>query len=201
MYQKIVLAFDGSHEARLALREGALLAIRYQATVWLLCVLPDNTALTLAEGIQPGAAEHLFAASNEMVQEGLGKLSELGLSATGHVARGEPATTIATFARDVGADLVVLGPSVPQLPGALVVRPVGRLHRRQHRLQPPGRPPTDQRRGVRRRTGALQGRDALGTCRPRDKRSEGSCWNFNYECRQRLSFALPLFQAPGGTRP
>lgn len=109
MYQKIVLAFDGSHEARLALREGALLAIRYQATVWLLCVLPDNTALTLAEGIQPGAAEHLFAASNEMVQEGLGKLSELGLSATGHVARGEPATTIATFARDVGADLVVLG--------------------------------------------------------------------------------------------
>ena len=28
MYQKIVLAFDGSHEARSALREGALLALR-----------------------------------------------------------------------------------------------------------------------------------------------------------------------------
>ena len=109
MYQKIILAFDGSQEARTALREGALLARRYDATVWLLCVLPDNAAVTMAEGVQPGAAEHLRAASDEMVDEGLVKLRELGLKASGHVVRGDPATMISAFVRQVGADLVVLG--------------------------------------------------------------------------------------------
>jgi len=109
MYRKIILAFDGSQEARTALREGALLALRYDATVWLLCVLPDNASIMMAEGVQPGAAEHLLAASGEMVDEGLAKLRELGLEASGHVARGDPATTISAFVRQVGADLVVLG--------------------------------------------------------------------------------------------
>lgn len=109
MYQKIILAFDGSQEARTALREGALLARRYDATVWLLCVLPDNASVTMAEGVQAGAAEHVLAASGEMVDEGLAKLRELGLKASGHVARGDPATTISAFVRQVGADLVVVG--------------------------------------------------------------------------------------------
>ncbi|WP_165191710.1 universal stress protein [Caulobacter soli] len=109
MYRKIILAFDGSQEARLALREGALLARRYDARVWLLCVLADNAALTMAQGVQPGAAEHLLAASGEMVDEGLAKLREFGLEASGHVVRGDPAPTISAFVREVGADLVVLG--------------------------------------------------------------------------------------------
>ena len=109
MYQKIILAFDGSQEARTALREGALLARRYDATVWLLCVLSDSAAVTMAEGVQPGAAEHLLAASREMVDEGLAKLREFGLKASGHVVRGDPATMISAFVRQTGADLVVLG--------------------------------------------------------------------------------------------
>lgn len=109
MYEKIVLAFDGSHEARTALREGALLARRYDSTVWLLCVLPENKALTMAEGAQPGAAEQLLAASQELVDDGLAKLRGLGLNATGRVVRGDPAATISAFASEVRADLVVLG--------------------------------------------------------------------------------------------
>lgn len=109
VYEKIVLAFDGSHEARTALREGALLACRYQSTVWLLCVLPESKGLAMAEGAQPGATEHIIAASHELVQDGLEKLRSLGLTATGHVLRGDPATTISAFAREVSADLVVLG--------------------------------------------------------------------------------------------
>lgn len=109
MYRKIILAFDGSQEARTALREGALLARRYEATVWLLCVLSDNAAVSMAEGIQAGVAAQHLAAGEEMVAEGLAKLRELGLKASGHVARGEPAPAIANFVREVGADLVVLG--------------------------------------------------------------------------------------------
>lgn len=109
MYQKIILAFDGSHEARTALREGALLALGEGAAVWLLCVVSDNVALSLAEGAYPGSAERLVSAGHDMVREGLAKLRELGLSASGHVARGEPSAVIGAFAREVGADLIVLG--------------------------------------------------------------------------------------------
>lgn len=109
MYQKIVLAFDGSHESRSALREGALLALRCEAKVWLLCVLSDNAAVAMAEGVQPGAAEQIAAASRQLVDEGVGKLKSVGLEATGHVVRGDPADAISNFVREVGADLVVLG--------------------------------------------------------------------------------------------
>ncbi|MBO9543108.1 universal stress protein [Caulobacter sp.] len=109
MYQKIVLAFDGSHEARSALREGALLALRCEARVWLLCVLGDNAAVAMAEGVQPGAAEQIAAASQQLVDEGVGKLKSVGLNATGHVVRGDPSSVISNFVREVGADLVVLG--------------------------------------------------------------------------------------------
>jgi nucleotide-binding universal stress UspA family protein len=109
MYRKIVLAFDGSHEARSALREGALLALRCEARVWLLCVLTDGAAVAMAEGIQPGAAEQILAASRQLVDEGVGKLKSVGLEASGHIARGDPAPTISNFVREVGADLVVLG--------------------------------------------------------------------------------------------
>lgn len=109
MYQKIVLAFDGSHEARSALREGALLALRCEARVWLLCVLGDNAAIAMAEGVQPGAAEQIAAASQQLVDDGVGKLRSIGLTATGHIVRGDPSTAISNFVREVGADLVVLG--------------------------------------------------------------------------------------------
>jgi len=109
MYQKIVLAFDGSHEARSALREGALLALRCEARVWLLCVLGDTAAVAMAEGVQPGAAEQIAAASQQLVDDGVGKLRSVGLQASGHIIRGEPASVISNFVREVGADLVVLG--------------------------------------------------------------------------------------------
>ena len=109
MYEKIILAFDGSHEARTALREGALLARRYGSRVWLLCVLSDSSAITMVEGVHPGAADQLTAASAALVEEGLAKLKAFGLEATGHVVRGDPAPIISAFARKVSADLVVVG--------------------------------------------------------------------------------------------
>jgi len=39
MYHRILLAYDGSREGRTALREGALLARRYGAAVYLLSVV------------------------------------------------------------------------------------------------------------------------------------------------------------------
>ncbi len=109
MYQKIILAFDGSLEARAALREGAILARRYDSTVWLLCVLPDSAGVTMAESLHAGAAEQMFTASTRLVEESVAKLKGFGLKTSGHVLKGDPAPAISAFARKVDADLVVVG--------------------------------------------------------------------------------------------
>jgi len=44
-----------------------------------------------------------------VLDEGLARLRRLGFSPTGKLVRGEPAIEIGTFARQVGADLVVVG--------------------------------------------------------------------------------------------
>ena len=41
MYQRILLAYDGSIEGRTALREGALLARRFNAQVFVLSVIRE----------------------------------------------------------------------------------------------------------------------------------------------------------------
>ena len=113
MYQRIVLAFDGTLQSRTALREGALLALRHNAAVWLLSVA-DNALAAMAEGVQPGGAQQVLRENEAIMAEGLARLQALGLEAYGHVARGDPGPTIGAFARDVGADLVVLGHRQPK---------------------------------------------------------------------------------------
>ena len=49
MYERIVLAYDGTKEGLIALREGALLAKRFQAEVFILSVVPDNDRVALAD--------------------------------------------------------------------------------------------------------------------------------------------------------
>ncbi len=113
MYQRIVLAFDGTLQSRAALREGALLALRHQAAVWLLSVA-DNALTAMAEGVQPGGAQQVVQENEAIMAEGLARLRALGLEAHGHAARGDPGPTIGAFAREIGADLVVLGHRQPR---------------------------------------------------------------------------------------
>ncbi len=53
MYGKILLAYDGSVEGRLALREGARLAKLCEADVFLLAVVNLSTGIIMAEGVAP----------------------------------------------------------------------------------------------------------------------------------------------------
>ena len=50
MYQRVLLAYDGTREGRSALREGAMVARRFGSRVFLLCVVPDMAGGRLAEG-------------------------------------------------------------------------------------------------------------------------------------------------------
>ena len=110
MYSQILLAYDGSREGRAALREGAEIATRCQATTHLLAVVRPLPSLSMADGIVP---ENYFAEERRQVQEvlddGVALLKQRGLEAQGHLAYGEPAEQIASLASALGAHLIVLG--------------------------------------------------------------------------------------------
>jgi len=97
MYRRIVLAFDGAVEGRAALREGAILAKRCGAQVFLLSVLAESSGLSLAEGALVGSAESHMEAYNAVLQEGLTRLEQLGFKPIGKLVRGEPAREIGEF--------------------------------------------------------------------------------------------------------
>ena len=55
MYRRILLAYDGTAEGALALREGALLARQCCSQIVLLAVVPETPGTRLADGVYGGA--------------------------------------------------------------------------------------------------------------------------------------------------
>lgn len=109
MYERVVLAYDGTREGRTALREGALLAKRCDAAVYLLCVVAETPGVRLGEAAHAGAIAHTQDTYGALFDEAMARLAALGFAAEGQVVQGEPAEAIANYARKVRADLVVVG--------------------------------------------------------------------------------------------
>ena len=109
MYKRVLLAYDGSVEGRTALREGALLAQTCGAQVYLLSVIAEITGLMLADGYYPGASAQAEDAFVGVLNEGVERLKQLGFNPVAKLVRGEPAVEIGNFAREIEADLVVVG--------------------------------------------------------------------------------------------
>lgn len=113
MYERVVLAYDGSREGLVALREGALLARRCGARVFLLSVLPladgASAGAQVADGLYGGAAADQIDAYNAVLNRGVGVLKQLGFDPVSRLVVGEAAHQIGTFAKEIDADLVVLG--------------------------------------------------------------------------------------------
>jgi nucleotide-binding universal stress UspA family protein len=109
MYKRILLAYDGSVEGRTALREGALMAKQLGAEVFLLSVLADTGALLFSEVALAGATVQMEEKFREILDEGISRLKKLGFDPVAKLVRGQPAEEIGKFARDVDADLIVVG--------------------------------------------------------------------------------------------
>jgi nucleotide-binding universal stress UspA family protein len=109
MYKRILLAYDGSLEGRTALREGALLARQCGAEVFLLSVLVDPGTLLLPEIALAGAAVRMEDDFMEILNEGVARLRKLGFDPTAKLVRGQPADEIGKFAKQIEADLIVVG--------------------------------------------------------------------------------------------
>ncbi|WP_246263639.1 universal stress protein [Caulobacter soli] len=104
-----MLAYDGSIEGRRALREGALLARRCGARVFLLCVVVEGGGVQVAEAAQPGVIHELRQQSQAVFDEGVARLRQMGLDPTAKIISGDPSVEIRKFAQEVSVDLVVVG--------------------------------------------------------------------------------------------
>ncbi len=109
MYKSVLQAYDGSLEGRTALREGALLARQCGAQVFLLAVLVDTGISLLADVAHAGAFAQMENAVMDVLNEGVARLKQLGFDPVAKLGRGEPAEVIGTFAREIAADLIVVG--------------------------------------------------------------------------------------------
>jgi nucleotide-binding universal stress UspA family protein len=109
MYERILLAYDGSVEGRTALREGALLARRCGAKVFLLAVLADYDTFLMAEAAVAATFVRIEDDFTEVLNEGVARLKKLGFDPVAKLVKGQPAEEIGNFAREIKADLIVVG--------------------------------------------------------------------------------------------
>ncbi|HEY5996112.1 MAG TPA: universal stress protein [Candidatus Deferrimicrobiaceae bacterium] len=110
MVRKILLAYDGTREGRVALLECGEIAPLLHAELHLLAVMRVPSGVFLAEGYVPEAvmmSEKLRF--QEIVEEGVALLKKGGYAAQGHLAFGEPVEAICRKAEELGAELIVVG--------------------------------------------------------------------------------------------
>src|SRR5262249_11670884 len=112
MYKRILLSYDGTMEGLRALREGAVLAKSCSAQeVFLLSVVPVTAGVLMAESGNCG----VMAAQNEeykaLLKRAVERLKQMGIEPKARLVQGEPTPTIAAVAKEIGADLVVVGHS------------------------------------------------------------------------------------------
>jgi nucleotide-binding universal stress UspA family protein len=110
MYQKILLAYDGSTFSAAVLRQGAELANLCKAELHLLSIVVTTGAMGMVESV--GSID-VWAMEQEklqgMVEPAVHDLHQQGLTVVSCVRYGDPAVEIAAYAHEIDADLVVLG--------------------------------------------------------------------------------------------
>jgi nucleotide-binding universal stress UspA family protein len=108
-YRTILMAYDGSNDGRRVLLEGADLAKGFQAKAHLLAVITHKPGHAVAQslaGTDPMEQTQFF---RNTVEDGVRFFKKRGIDVEGHTARGEPVEEIARLAKEVAADLVVVG--------------------------------------------------------------------------------------------
>ena len=111
MYKRIVLAYDGSTPGQQALLDGDEIAQWSRSELFLVAVMPPPAALIGGEGFVYDARgeEEERKRYEAILGEGLRKLSKSGHRARGEVVVGDAVDEITRYAREVDADLILVG--------------------------------------------------------------------------------------------
>jgi nucleotide-binding universal stress UspA family protein len=108
MYQKILLAFDGSPDASEALAQAKSLASMSGATVRLLAIIDPSENMLVVEGMSFVPDNRRFV-TQSVLDAGVRRLQGAGCTVTNDVRYGNPAEQIVLSAREMNADLIVVG--------------------------------------------------------------------------------------------
>ncbi len=110
MYQKILVAFDGSPESRLAVDECSQLMQVSGREIHLVCVLHDPSPYLLAGEFGPEPALAIDRSRMETdLNDAAAKLTGRGFSVTTHLQDGEPVDVISRLVESLRIDLVIVG--------------------------------------------------------------------------------------------
>ena len=111
MYKRILVAYDGSEAGQKALLDSRELAQWANSELYLVAVMPPASALIGGEGYvyDPRIEEEERKEYENILQEGLRRLSESGRTAKGEVVVGDAVDEVSRYAAKIGADLIVLG--------------------------------------------------------------------------------------------
>lgn len=110
MIKKILMAYDGSRDGKMALLQCSEIASFTKAETHLLAVAGMPSSMFLTEGFLPEELlEEEKKRAQEVLDEGVAQLKDRGYVVSGHLAVGEPVEEICRLASDIGADLIVVG--------------------------------------------------------------------------------------------
>jgi len=110
MYRKILVAYDGSPESRLALGECIRLAPGPATAIHLAGVVHDPSLYVLAgEYVPEIALGDDEARVDADLKDAAAQLEACGLTVMQHVVVGEPVTVIARLVEELGIELLILG--------------------------------------------------------------------------------------------
>ena len=111
MYKRILLAYDGSETGQKALTESREMAQWSQSQVRLVAVMPPPAAYVGAEGgvYDAGYEKQERDRYDSVLREGVKRLADSGHDAQGEVLVGDPVIEVARYAKEIGADLIVVG--------------------------------------------------------------------------------------------
>lgn len=115
MYSKILIAYNGTPESRLALQECIRLAPGPSATIHLLAVITPSPLFLAGDMVAavPTVEEELAEkqAMEQILESGRALLADAGLKVNTCLEVGEPVNIIADMANRLGISLVIVGHS------------------------------------------------------------------------------------------
>jgi nucleotide-binding universal stress UspA family protein len=110
LFEKILLAYNGSREGKSALLAAAEIASFAHSDTHLLAVAGMPSSMFLTEGFLPEELlEEEKKRAQDVLNEGINQLKQKGFSVTGHLAVGEPVEEICRLAAEIKTDLIVIG--------------------------------------------------------------------------------------------
>ncbi|PCR91301.1 universal stress protein [Natrinema ejinorense] len=110
MFDTILLPTDGSEHARAAAETGIELAAVHDATVHVACVADTGPLGDLRlPGDAASAEDAIRGRAQEYVDAIVERVDAAGLAVTGTVLDGPPEEALLEYAREIDADLIVMG--------------------------------------------------------------------------------------------